>query len=127
MPLTTTIIRTANTELGKVTIAEVTFDASYPTGGETLDLTAAPFTGVDLFTTVTSVGVIEGPYLSTGARPAITLCVDIAYDPAAARAVATGVLLAHQFSAADATGLYQQVADTTNMSTVLCRLLIVGT
>lgn len=126
MPLVTTILRTANTELGKVTLAETTFDSSYPTGGEVLDLTAAPFTGVDSFTTVLSVSVVGGPFVATTFAPvAQTLCAKIQYDPAAAHAVATGTLQA--FVEDGTSGVTTQVAATTDLSTVLCRLLIIGT
>lgn len=124
MPLTTTIVRTANTALGKETIADVQFDSSYPTGGETLDLTAAPFTGVDAFTAVYSVDVIEGPYTSAGVKTAPATCSSIHYDFAASRAVATGVLLA--FAEDGTSGVQAQVADTTNLSAVFCRLRING-
>lgn len=125
MPLTTTIVRTANTALGKETVAEVTFDASYATGGETLDLTAAPFTGVDAFTTVNSVSVLEGPYTSAGVPTARTLCSAVRYDFAASRAVATGLLFA---DAEDGTsGVTTQVAGAVDLSAVIVRLLIVGT
>lgn len=125
MPLTLTNVRTWNDAGGKHAIVDATFDSSYPTGGETLDLTAAPFTGVDAFTTVVSVTVTEGPKLSTGAPPARTLCSSIQYDHAASRAVATGVLFA--FAEDGTSGVQAQVADTTDLSTVSCRLHIVGT
>lgn len=124
MPLTLTMVRTANTLLGKESIADCQFDASYATGGETLDLTAAPFTGVDAFTTVASVAVVEGPYTSAGAKTAPTTCSSIQYDFATGRAPATGTLMAF---AEDAGGVEAQVAATTDLSAVFCRLRITGT
>lgn len=124
MPLTVTMVRTENTPSGKETILEVQFDASYPTGGEALDLTAAPTSGADAFTAVDSVAVVEGPYLSTGAPVARTLCSSIQYDPAASRAPATGLLFA--FAEDGTSGVQAQVAATTDMSTVLCRLHVKG-
>lgn len=125
MALTLAIARTANTELGKESVVTCTFDSSYPTGGETLDLTASPFTGVDAFTSTYFVDVVEGPYDSNGAKITPATCSSIHYDPAASRAVDTGVLLAYYEDGTS--GVTAQVANTTNLSTVLCRLFIVGT
>ena len=124
MPLTITIVRTDNTPLGKETIAEVTFDSSYATGGETLDLTAAPFTGADAFTAVDSVTVIEGPYTTAGVPTARTVCSSIHYDFATGRAPATGLLFA--FAEDGTSGVQAQVAGTTDLSAVVCRVKING-
>lgn len=126
MPLAITILRTANGPLGKETLAEVTFDAIYPTGGEVFDLAAAPFTGVNAFTSTIAVDVVEGPYeASTFAPIAQTLCCKIQYDAAAGRAVGTGTLVA--FAENGTSGVTTEVADTTDLSTVLCRVRITGT
>lgn len=124
MALTVALIRSENTTMGKEAIADVTFDSSYPTNGETIDFTAAPFTGVDLFTTVRTVEVAEGPYTSAGAKLAATVCTRVDYDFSASRVVSTGKLLAY---AESATGEETEVANTTDLSTVVCRMRITGT
>lgn len=124
MPLTVTNVATDNMKGMKVGVIDVTFDSSYPTGGETLDLSTSGSLGANGYGTLYSVGVIEGPYASTGAPIAQTLCSKIQYDFAAGRAVATGLLFA---LAEDGTsGVTTEVADTTDLSTVICRLLVIG-
>ena len=123
MALTVTLVRAANTALGKEAVVDVNFDASYPTNGETLNLAAAPLSGMDAFTAVDSVSVTEGPYTSAGAKIASTVCTRILYDFAASRAPATGLLVAH---AESATGEETEVANTTDLSTVFCRLHVIG-
>ena len=124
MALTTTIVRSDNGPLGRVCVANVTFDNSYPTGGETFDLTAAPFTGTDAFTAVDSIAFVEGPYTSAGAPIARTLCSGLRYAPAAARAVATGKLFADKEDGTS--GVTTEVGNTTDLSTVVCRVQIKG-
>lgn len=124
MAITVTIVRSENTARGKEAIAEVTFDASYPTGGETLDLTAAPFTGVDAFTAVSSVAVVEGPYTSAGAKMLPATVSSIQYDFSTSRVPGTGVLMAYFEDGTS--GVEAQVVNATDLSTVLCRLHIVG-
>ena len=124
MALTVALIRSANTAMGKQAIADVTFDSSYPTNGETIDFTAAPFTGLDAFTSVYTVEVAEGPYTSAGAKLAATVCTRVDYDFSASRVVSTGKLVAY---AESATGEATEVANTTDLSTVVVRMRIMGT
>lgn len=125
MALTTTLVRHENTSLGKMSLIEVQFDNSYPAGGEVIDLSAAALGG---FTSTYAVIVAEGPYDTNGDEVAITVCTRISYDcQSDLRPVATGTLVAWNFSAGDATGLWQEVTATTDLSTVFCRLLVIGT
>ena len=125
MALTVTLVRADPTPLGKEAVFEVQFDSSYPTGGETLDLSVATLGIGPGFTTVVSVSIEEGPYTSAGAKTLPATCSSIQYDFAASRAVATGLLLAY---AEDGTsGVEAQVANTTNLSAVYCRIKVVGT
>ena len=124
MALTVALIRSANTAMGKQAIADVTFDSSYPTNGETIDFTAAPFTGLDAFTSVYTVEVAEGPYTSAGAKLAATVCTRVDYDFSASRVVSTGKLVAY---AESATGEATEGANTTDLSTVVVRMRIMGT
>jgi hypothetical protein len=125
MALTTTLVRHENTILGKMSIIDVNFDASYPAGGEVLDLSAAALGG---FTSTYCVAVVEGPYDTAGDEVAITVCTRISYDcQSDTRPVATGTLVAWNFTAGDATGVLQEVTATDDLSTVFCRILVIGT
>lgn len=124
MALTVTNVVSGNSKGYKQSVIEVTFDTSYPTGGETLDLSTAGSLDTNGFGTVYACGLIEGPYTTAGVPIAQTLCSKVQYDFATSRAVATGLLFA---LAEDGTsGVTTQVANTTDLSTVVCRLLVIG-
>lgn len=111
----------------KQAIVECDFDASYATGGEAIDFTAAPFTGANAFTEVFSCAVVE--QYSTAAPPAVlapTLFTRGQYLPSAQGAThvaASGTVVAF---AESGTGEETQVAATTNLSTVRVRLHVIG-
>ena len=97
---------------------------TYATGGDTLDLTATPFTGANAFASVASVRVIEGPYDVNGAKTVVDTCSSIQYVFATSRAPATGLLMAYAEGAVS--GVEAEVSDTTDLSAVFVRLHIVG-
>jgi hypothetical protein len=121
--LAPTIEWTDNTPEGKVAIISGNM-GTYATGGQELDLTSAPFTGVNAFTSVRSVEIIEGPYTSAGVKTDPTVCSSLQYDFDTSRAVATGVVLAY---AEDGTSALQAESAEVDLSAVLFRMRITGT
>ena len=110
----------------KLGYIDVTFDASYALGGETFDLSVGGAFGAgEGFAAVYGV-FVEQVSDSAGDELAITIATNVFYNYAAARAVATGTLQAMRFSVADATGVYGEVPATTDLSTAVCRVVVLG-
>ena len=114
--------------IGKAAVIEADFDASYATGGETLDLAA-----FDPDVDFAFIHWISPPWIYTTAapptQPARTLVADVRVLSAAqpgAGGGAPGTLLCLAFSEDGTSGVTTQVAATTDLSTVRCRFLVVG-
>ena len=115
--------------LGKVAIIEADFDASYDnTNGELLDLTAFD-PDVD-FTTVHAISTLM--IYTTGADPTFpveTLVCKVFIEPGAAQPAGTGFgtqIRCRAFAEDGTSGVTTQVANTTDLSTVRCRFLVIG-
>lgn len=125
MPLTLTNVSAQNVGKGlKIGYADCQFPNPYTVGGETLDLSTAGSFGADGFSAVYAV-LVEGPYTSAGNELGPAVAAKVFYNFDTARAVASGTLQVQNFSAADATGVWQE-SGAIDLSTVYCRIVVFG-